>query len=122
MELNNRDKSILTHIVQHCENIFSSMKRFGDSVIFAKDADYFNSVCMSLLQIGELANHLSAEFQAGHDGVPWRNIIGLRNVVVHGYGHLDIDTVWGTLQEDIPSLYQYCHKILDAANNQPGEK
>ena len=67
---------------------------------------------MSLLQIGELANHLSDEFKKNNAGIPWRNIIGLRNVVVHGYGHLDADTVWATLQEDIPKLHEYCKRIL----------
>lgn len=112
MALNNRDISILNHIIQHCDAIFSSVKRFGDFSALTNDIDYFNSVCMSLLQIGELANHLSVEFQTTYTEVPWRNIIGLRNVVVHSYGHLDVNTVWATLQEDIPSLYRYCRSIL----------
>ncbi|GMO12124.1 MAG: DUF86 domain-containing protein [Treponemataceae bacterium] len=114
MEMTERDKSLLTHITQHCENIFSAINRFGGFSAFTTDTDYFNSVCMSLLQIGELANHLSDEFKKNNAEIPWRNIIGLRNVVVHGYGHLDADTVWATLQEDIPKLSEYCKKILTA--------
>ncbi|WP_411043542.1 DUF86 domain-containing protein [Treponema sp. TIM-1] len=112
-----KDKNILTHIVQHCETIFSSMKRFGDFSAFSKDTDYFNSVCMSLLQIGELANHLSHEFRETHAGIPWRNIIGLRNVVVHGYGYLDSAAVWETLREDVPKLDGYCKEIIAKEGN-----
>ncbi|GHV96418.1 hypothetical protein AGMMS50293_27380 [Spirochaetia bacterium] len=77
MEMSERDKSILSHIIQHCENIFSAIDRFGGFSVFTTDTDYFNSVCMSLLQIGELANHLSDEFKKNNAGIPWRNIIGL---------------------------------------------
>ena len=66
---------------------------------------------MSLLQIGELAHHLTTEFTATHADIPWRNIIGLRNIVVHGYGQLDAETVWATLTDDIPELYQKCKAI-----------
>jgi uncharacterized protein with HEPN domain len=122
MTLNNRDISILNHITRHCEAIFTSVKRFGDFSAFTNDVDYFNSVCMGLLQIGELSNHLSAEFQTIYTEVPWRNIIGLRNVVVHGYGHLDVNTVWATLQEDIPPLYRYCQNILGLEDNFNGKE
>jgi uncharacterized protein with HEPN domain len=117
MEMNEKDTNILNHIIQHCENIFSAMNRFGDFSVLKIDIDYFNSVCMSLLQIGELSNHLSEEFKQNNADIPWRNIIGLRNVVVHGYGHLDINTVWATLQEDIPKLNNYCKGITETTNN-----
>ena len=67
---------------------------------------------MSLLQIGELARHLTTEFKAAHADIPWRNIIGLRNVVVHGYGQLDMETIWATITEDIPELYRKCIAII----------
>ena len=76
------------------------------------DKDYFNSACMSLLQIGELASHLTEEFAQTHADIPWRNIIGLRNVVVHGYGQLDSEIVWATIIDDIPELDLKCKKII----------
>jgi len=108
---------IINHIIEHIENILNTQNRFGnDQSVFASDKDYFNSVCMSLLQIGELANHLKTEFKSVHANIPWKNIIGLRNVVVHGYGQLDIETVWTTMIEDIPELYQKCKLIITESN------
>jgi len=102
-----KDSGIVKHIIEHIENALNAQKRFGnDYKIFISDKDYFNSVCMSLLQIGELAHHLKTEFIAKHSDIPWKSIIGLRNVVVHGYGQLDVETVWATLTDDIPKLYQ----------------
>jgi len=81
-----KDTGIIKHIIEHIENIFNSQKRFGSGYeIFTSDKDYFNSVCMSLLQIGELAHHLSTDFTVAHTDVPWKNIVGLRNnVIVNG--------------------------------------
>jgi uncharacterized protein with HEPN domain len=113
-----KDAGIIRHIIEQIENVRNAQKRFGsDYKIFVSDKDYFNSVCMSLLQIGELASHLTAEFTAAHADIPWRNIIGLRNVVVHGYGQLDSETVWSTVTDDIPELYQKCKRIVSSAES-----
>ena len=108
----NRDTGIINHIIEHIENILNAQKRFGNEyAIFVSDTDYYNSVCMSLLQIGELAHHLTTEFKTAHADIPWKNIIGLRNVVVHGYGQLDTETVWATVTDDTPELYKKCKAI-----------
>jgi uncharacterized protein with HEPN domain len=108
-----KDIGIIKHILEHIENIFKAQKRFGSDIsVFISDRDYFNSVCMSLLQIGELSHHLTSEFTKTHSDIPWKNIIGLRNVVVHGYGQLDMETVWTTVIRDIPDLYQKCKMIV----------
>ena len=110
MDKNNK---IIQSIIEHIENVFSAQKRFGnDFKVFSSDRDYFNSVCMSLLQIGEFARHLTSDFTSTHSYIPWKSIIGLRNIVVHGYGQLDMETVWATISDDIPDLYQKCKALI----------
>ena len=59
-----RDIDILNHIIGYCEDIQKTMARFGeDKMVFESDRDYCNSVCMSLMQIGELAGHLTEEYR-----------------------------------------------------------
>ena len=112
MDKNNR---IIEKIIEHIENVSNAQKRFGnDYKIFISDKDYFNSVCMCLLQIGELANHLTPDFKSAHANIPWKNITGLRNVVVHGYGQLDAEVVWATVTEDLPDLHKKCKLIVNA--------
>ena len=109
-----KNAGIISHIIEHIENIFNAQKRFGNEYkLFISDKDYFNSVCMSLLQIGELARHLTTDFTVKHSDIPWKNIVGLRNVVVHGYGQLDAEIVWATVTDDIPELYQKCKMIRE---------
>jgi uncharacterized protein with HEPN domain len=67
---------------------------------------------MGLLQIGELANHLAEDFLTAHKDIPWKQVIGLRNRVVHGYGMLDKEVIWETVNSDIPVLYKKCKAIV----------
>ena len=54
--------------------------------------------------IGEAAAHISAETKRTHDDLPWADIIGMRNRLVHGYFDVDIERVWRTVQDDLPRL------------------
>jgi uncharacterized protein with HEPN domain len=67
---------------------------------------------MSLLQIGELANHLPDDFIQAKSDIPWHEIIAMRNVVVHGYDILKHQQVWKTVVEDIPTLEGKCRSIM----------
>jgi uncharacterized protein with HEPN domain len=112
-----RDTGIITHIIGHIKDIFNAQERLGNNIsVFMSDRVYFNAVCMSLLQIGELANHLSRKFIESHSDIPWRNIIGLRNIVVHGYGQLDAKKVWSAATDDLPVLLEKCKIIIDNEN------
>lgn len=86
MALNERDANILTHMLAYCDDIFDAVRRFGDSFeAFRSDKAYRNACAMCILQIGELAGHLSAGFRAGHSQMPWSEIKPMRNIVAHAY-------------------------------------
>lgn len=54
--------------------------------------------------IGEAASNLSDAARDKHPDVAWRNIIGMRNILVHGYFGIDVDIVWKVANEDLPPL------------------
>lgn len=73
---------------------------------------------MSLLQIGELTTHLSDEFKNDTAGeMDWRNIKGLRNLLAHRYGTMDISLVWDIKEKDINLLREFCDKHIDLLKN-----
>lgn len=111
-----RDIDILRHIERYCVDIENTVNRFGkDQACFDNDIDYRNSVCMSLLQVGELAGHLSEEFREDtKETIYWPAIKGMRNVFAHDYGAIDYDRVWDTVREDIPILFEFCQKTIIA--------
>jgi uncharacterized protein with HEPN domain len=54
--------------------------------------------------IGEACRSLSSEFQARYTNIPWADIIGMRNILVHHYFGIDTDAVWSVVEHDIPEL------------------
>ena len=52
--------------------------------------------------IGEACRSLSNEFQANYANVPWTDIIGMRNILVHHYFGIDTDAVWSVVERDLP--------------------
>jgi len=62
--------------------------------------------------IGEAATRVSAELKTGHPEVPWADIIGMRNRLVHAYFEIDLVRVCDTLAADLPPLINQLEAIL----------
>lgn len=71
---------------------------------FAEDEVLQDSMMFRLVQISENAKDLSNEYKENHKAVPWNQIYGLRNRLVHDYGNVDLSIVYDTLTKDIPGL------------------
>ncbi len=54
--------------------------------------------------VGEAANRITPETQSRYPSIPWRQIIGLRNRLIHGYDDVDMDLLWVILTDDLPDL------------------
>jgi uncharacterized protein with HEPN domain len=70
------------------------------------------SVVRLLEIIGEAANRISEEERRKYPGVPWKDIIGLRNRLIHAYDSVDLEIVWQIAKEDVPELVATLHTIL----------
>lgn len=113
MKINERDAQILQHIVQHCEEIDITIKRFGrQKSYFEKDPVYVNAISMPILQIGELAKRLSEDFIKKSLDIPWKAIKGMRDMFAHQYHSMNKEKIWETAIEDIPILNKKCQQIL----------
>ena len=62
--------------------------------------------------VGEAANRVSEATQRAHPDIPWSNIIGMRNRLVHGYDVIDYDLLWETVTSDLPPLIAALQKIV----------
>ncbi len=63
--------------------------------------------------IGEAASQLSEEFREDVPEIPWSVIIGMRTRLIHAYFSINLDVVWSTSKEDIPSIITELKKLLD---------
>lgn len=71
---------------------------------FEKSRLHQKAVLKSIEIIGEASTHITEETRLAHPEVPWKEIISMRNRLVHGYFQVDLERVWNTVQRDIPSL------------------
>ena len=62
--------------------------------------------------IGEAVKRVSLTTRSRHPQVPWRDIAGMRDRLIHGYDSVDVDQLWKTATEDVPALLQQVRTIL----------
>lgn len=62
--------------------------------------------------IGEAATQLGQDFHSAHPELPWPEIVSMRNVLVHEYFGIDLDTIWRTIEHDLPLFEQSIRNLL----------
>jgi uncharacterized protein with HEPN domain len=72
--------------------------------VFMADIEKQDAVLRRFEIIGEAASRLSPETQALFPGLPFRAMRGMRNIIVHDYGEVDLDQVWQTATTDLDPL------------------
>jgi len=75
-----------------------------DEEDFSADEVLQDSMMFRLVQISENARKISDSFKAAHEQIPWGDVYGLRNRIVHDYGMVDLHIIYSTLVRDIPEL------------------
>ena len=76
------------------------------------DRMFSNAVVRELEVLGEAANNISKKTQKLFPEVPWKQIIGMRNTLIHAYFDVDYDIIWETVNNDLPSFYHQLKKIV----------
>jgi uncharacterized protein with HEPN domain len=71
---------------------------------FNKDEVLQHAAIHLLTIMGEAASKISQDFKSSHPEIPWRDLIGMRNQLVHEYFRIDLDEVWSTIIFDLPAL------------------
>jgi uncharacterized protein with HEPN domain len=72
-----------------------------------------NLALVRLLEIvGEAASRVPAHECAKYPGIPWAQIVGLRNRLIHGYDNVDFDILWHIVTQDLPPLIAQLEKTL----------
>lgn len=109
-----RDLQRILKIRDYCLSIQDTIARFGKSLDgFLLDSDYQQSIAFSILKIGELTGGLSEEYRdSTKKQIQWPHIKGVRNIIVHDYGKIQLDRVWAIATEDIPILKAFCNGQL----------
>lgn len=70
-----------------------------------------NAIFKVLEIIGEAASRISEDTKTANPEMPWTDIVGLRNRIVHAYFEIDLDVVWKIVNDDVPALIHELERI-----------
>jgi uncharacterized protein with HEPN domain len=102
----------------YIENILQSIDRI-QSYISDKDQESFvddfitqDAVVRQLEIIGEATKRVSKDFRNNYPDIPWADMAGMRDVLIHDYIDVDLEIVWKTASDSIPILKTLLEKLV----------
>lgn len=109
--MQHNDSVYLKHIRDAASKIEAYTKRLSAKT-FQKDTLVQDAVIRQIEIIGEATKRLSEKLRSKNSHVPWQDIAGMRDKLIHEYFGVDVEKVWLTVQKDIPSLKKEVSRIL----------
>lgn len=111
-----KDRGRIEHMLEMALNLqeAKSLHTFEDIL---NDRILFYGITKMTEIIGEAAYKLTHEFRDTHPEIPWREIIGMRHLLVHGYFTINPEVLWDVIQNDIPSMIPVLKKYLEESKD-----
>ncbi|MCB8946064.1 MAG: DUF86 domain-containing protein [Ardenticatenaceae bacterium] len=103
----------------YLEDIISAMSHAEQFVVgmdyaqFANDLKTNFAVTRALEIVGEATKRLPMPFRDQHSHVRWKDMAGMRDVIIHGYDNVNLKIVWQVIKSDIPLIKAQIQAILD---------
>ncbi len=101
--MKDKDRIRIQHMIDATLEALSFVEGITEES-FSKDRMIILSVIKDIEIIGEAASKMSEETKIKNPDIPWKDIIGMRNKLIHGYFEVDIKLVWNTTKNNLPSL------------------
>ncbi len=107
------DRVYLNHILDSIKRIESYTSKGKEA--FFRESIVQDAVMRNLEIIGEAVKNLSPDFRARHSEIPWARIAGMRDVLIHGYFGVRLETVWNAVENRLPELKHHVETLLAEA-------
>lgn len=104
-------KLYLLDIISSCQKILRYTKN-KDYDTFAASPMMIDAVVRNLEIIGEAIGNIPSGIKEDIKEVPWKDIVGLRNKVIHAYFDVNLSIIWETIKKDIPNFHKQIQKAL----------
>ena len=105
-----------TDYLQDILDAATKARQFMEHVVFEAFCDNDEkvfAVIRALEIIGEAAKNIPKSIRGRYTEIPWEDIVGMRNKVIHDYFGVDLEVIWKTLHEDLPPLQAAIAKVLE---------
>ncbi len=105
-------KVYLTHILEAIEKIEKYTRNISFPK-FLKDSEKQDAVVRNLEIIGEAASKIPYKLRSQYPNIEWRDVIDMRNRLIHEYFGVDLEIVWDVIKRELPFLKRKLKKILE---------
>ena len=112
------DRVYLRHILECLEAIAGYVADGRDA--FLDDRKTRKATLRELQELAESTQRLSSSLKARHPEIPWPDIAGFRNVLVHDYLGLSLTRIWAVVERDLPPLRAAAESMLNELEEDPG--
>ncbi len=107
------NQAYLLHVQDAIAQIAAYTK--SGEAAFRENRQVQDAVIRNFEIIGEAVKHVSIELRSMHPEIPWKQIAGMRDEMIHEYFGVDLSIVWDTVQNDLPKLKQTVDQLLAEA-------
>jgi uncharacterized protein with HEPN domain len=106
-----RDSVYLLDILQQAR-LIQDFAQGMDKPMLERDVKTQYAVIRAIEIIGEATRRLSPAFKADHPEIPWKQMAGMRSVLIHTYDEIDLGEVWRVIERDIPALIAHIEPLV----------
>ncbi len=108
-----KDKQALIDILKATQQIISYSESIKKEDLQQNDEKQA-AILYRMIIVGEATKRLSPEFRQQYSIIPWREMAGLRDVVIHDYDGLDFDILWNVIQVNLPEILPQLQLIFNS--------
>lgn len=113
-DLPQRDAALLLDMLLAARDALTFVEGLDEAAFAASRLHHYATI-RSLEVIGEAAGKVSAATRGAHPEIAWREMMGMRHRLIHGYGEVRLDRVWAVVRDDLSPLVAVLEKLV------PGE-
>jgi len=110
-----RDAAYLRDVVRAAELVVRFASALPNRAALDHDLMCQSALMRQLEVMGEATKRLSPSFRQAHPEIPWSEIAGMRDVLIHGYDYVDLDIVWDTVQVGVPEVLALLRPLVQDA-------
>ena len=110
--MENKDLARLKHMLDSTQAILTFSKG-KQRASLDKDLLFQSAILRQLEIIGEAAGRISEKTKKKFPSIPWKELVGLRNRLIHAYFDVDHDVIWKTIREYLPPFQELLQQAVD---------
>lgn len=111
--IEDRDRALLSDMLKAARKAIRLAEGRSRSDLDDEDSPLPDALIRLVSVVGEAANHISESARTHFSAIPWRDVVDMRNLLIHEYFAVNLDILWATVEDDLPGLVIHLEAELE---------